>query len=262
MFLNKFNINISLQRYSTVGNNSGNIQPIVVYEDSLNDKAKILKDNLGIAAIYRWVNKVNGKTYIGSTVNLSVRLYKYYSLKHLRERKTPIHNALLKYGFDKFKFEILEYCQEDQNPIYREQYYFSKLKPEYNILEEAGSSLGFKHREETLEFFKNERKASDETRKNLSLAATGRVFTDEDKLKLSDARKGIILTPETRAKISAAAISLRGVAVKVKNINNEETQEFASLTEAAKNIGVSRPAVKKYLDTGKLIQGIYLVTSK
>jgi hypothetical protein len=48
---------------------------------------------------------------------------------------------------------------------------------EYNILEEAGSSLGFKHREETIEFFKNERKVSAETRKNLSLAATGRVLT-------------------------------------------------------------------------------------
>jgi len=85
-------------RYSTVWNNSGNILPIVVYDNSLIEKAQILKDNQGRAAIYRWVNKDNGKTYIGSTVNLSVRLYKYYSLKHKGERKTPIHNALLKYG--------------------------------------------------------------------------------------------------------------------------------------------------------------------
>jgi len=249
-------------RYSTVCNNSGNIQPIVVYDNSLTEKAQILKDNQGRAAIYRWVNKDNGKTYIGSTVNLSVRLYKYYSLKHIGEIKTPIHNALLKYGFDKFKLEILEYCQEGKNPIHREQYYFSKLKPEYNILEEAGSSLGFKHREETLDFFKNERKASAETRKNLSLAATGRVLTDEDKKKLSNARMGIILTAETRAKISAAAVSLRGVRVLVKNNDTEEIKEFASLTDAAKYIGVSRPGVKKYVDTGKLIQGIYLVTTK
>lgn len=104
--------------------------------------------------------------------------------------------------------------------------------------------------------------ASAETRKNLSLAATGRVLTDEDKKKLSEGRKGIVLTVDTRAKISAAAISLRGVGVIVKNINTELVQEFRSLTEAAKFMNVSRPAVKKYLDTGKLIQGIYLVTSK
>jgi len=54
----------------------------------------------------------------------------------------------------------------------------------------------------------------------------------------------------------------RGVRVLVKNNDTEENQEFASLTEAAKYIGVSRPAVKKYVDTGKLIQGIYLVTTK
>lgn len=249
------------RQYSTINRNHCKLQAIVVYEDSLLEKDQILKDNQGRAAIYRWVNKVNGKTYIGSSVNLSVRLYKYYSLKHIGERKTPIHNALLKYGFDKFKLEILEYCDEGINPISREQYYFSKLNPEYNILEEAGSSLGFKHSEETLEFFKNERKASAETRKNLSLAATGRVLTEEVRKNLSDVRKGIILTSETRAKISAAAVTLRGVAVVVKNMNTEEVQEFTNLTEAAKYIGVSRPAVKKYVDTGKLIQGIYLVTN-
>lgn len=96
----------------------------------------------------------------------------------------------------------------------------------------------------------------------MSLAATGRVLTDEDKKKLSDGRKGIVLTAETRAKISAAAVSLRGVGVLVKNNDTKVVQEFASLTEAAKHIGVSRPAVKKYVDTGKLIQGIYLVTTK
>lgn len=211
-------------------------------------------------AIYRWVNNVNNKT--GSSVNLSTRLYKYFSLKHLNERKTPIHNALIKYGFENFTLEILEYCEKGLNPITREQFYFSVLKPEYNILEQAGSSLGYKHSEETLEFFRNERKASEETRKNLSLAATNRILTEEDRKKISDARKGIKLSMETRSKIAAAAISLRGIAVVVKNIHTNEELEFASLTYAAEYIGVSRPAVKKYLDTKKPIQGIYLVTTK
>ena len=35
-------------------------------------------------------------------MNFSVRLYKYYGLKHLSKSKTPIHNALLKYGFENF----------------------------------------------------------------------------------------------------------------------------------------------------------------
>jgi group I intron endonuclease len=190
------------------------------------------------------------------------RFYKYFSVKHLTERKTVIHNALLKYGFQNFTLEILEYCEEGTNPINREQYYLDLLKPEYNVLELAGSSLGFKHSDETLEFFKNNRKISEETKKNLSLAATGRILTEEDRKKISQARKGIKLSDETRYKISTAAVLLRGIPVLVKNVNTSDQQEFASLTDAALAIGVSRTAVKKYLDTGKLIQGQYIVSTK
>jgi group I intron endonuclease len=163
---------------------------------------------------------------VGSSVNLTIRLYKYFSAKHLTKFKTPIHNALLKYGFENFTLEILEYCEKGINPISREQFYLGLLKPEYNVLEQAGSSLGFKHSDETLEFFKNNRKVSEETRKNLALAATGRILTEEDKKKISDARTGIKLSDETRSKISEAAIKLRGVSVVVTNVNTKEMLEF------------------------------------
>lgn len=115
------------------------------------------------------------------------------------KHNTAIYNALLKYGHSNFTLDILEYC-EDIDPIIREQFYFDLLKPEYNILEQAGSSLGFKHSKETLEFFKNDRKVSEETRKNLSLAATGRILTEEDKNKISNSRQGIKLSDETDRK--------------------------------------------------------------
>lgn len=143
----------------------------------------MLSDNKGKAVVYRWINNTNNKSYVGSTVNLTARLYKYFSIKHLTQYKKPIHNALLKYGFQNFSLEIVEYCEKGVNPTTREQYYFLILKPDYNILELAGSSLGFKHSKETLDFFKNERKVSDETKKNLSLAATGRILTEQDRKK-------------------------------------------------------------------------------
>ena len=89
----------------------------------------------------------------------------------------------MKYGYDNFSLEILEYCG-DINPVIREQYYFELLKPDYNILEKAGSLLGFKHSKDTLEKFST-RVVSEETRKNLSLAAKGRILTEEDKNKIS-----------------------------------------------------------------------------
>ncbi len=52
-----------------------------------------------------------------------------------------------------FTLEILEYCSKDEI-IKREQYFLNKIKPEYNILQKAGSSLGFKHKLETIKKLK------------------------------------------------------------------------------------------------------------
>jgi hypothetical protein len=62
---------------------------------------------------------------------------------------------MLKYGYSTFSLEILEYCEISKvidpcgprtrvlGPQGREQYYMDLLKPEYNILQKAGSIVGF-----------------------------------------------------------------------------------------------------------------------
>jgi GIY-YIG catalytic domain/NUMOD3 motif len=225
------------------GSSNQDVNPIVTYPDADLNKSNLLRDNKDKAVVYRWVNKVNGKTYVGSSVNLTARLYKYFSVKHLNKYKTPIHNALLKYGFKNFSLEILEYCEQGVDPI-------------------AGSSLGFKHSEETLKFFKHSRKVSEATKNNLSLAATGRILTESDKAKISKARTGIKLSDETRAKISAVTTARIGISVIVKNVNTNTELEYTSLTDAALAIGVSRTAVKKVLDTGKTVKEQFIVTTK
>lgn len=60
-----------------------------------------------------------------------------------------INKALLKYGYSKFKLDILEYCKP-QELTKKEQYYMDLLSPEYNVLKTAYSSLGYKHTEKTL----------------------------------------------------------------------------------------------------------------
>ena len=89
---------------------------------------------------------MNGKTYIGSSTNLSVRFYTYYSLRSLAKSNRPMERTLLKYGFSNFSLEILEYCNL-KDLLGREQYYLDTLKPEYNIVKIAGSTLGYKHSE-------------------------------------------------------------------------------------------------------------------
>ena len=60
-----------------------------------------------------------------------------------------ISKALIKYGYSNFILEIIEFCKSSE-VISREQYYINLLKPKYNILKVAGSTLGHKHTKESL----------------------------------------------------------------------------------------------------------------
>jgi group I intron endonuclease len=61
----------------------------------------------------------------------------------------PIYKALLKYGHSNFIFDIIEFC-EPKDAIQREQYYLDHFDFDYNVLEKAKSSLGYKHTKQTL----------------------------------------------------------------------------------------------------------------
>lgn len=74
------------------------------------DKTKIFAGNRNKAGVYLWTNKINGNTYVGSSSNLSMRFYSYYSLVSLIKSNRLLERALLKYGFSNFSLEILEYC--------------------------------------------------------------------------------------------------------------------------------------------------------
>ena len=78
------------------------------------------------------------------------------------------------YGYNNFRLEILDYC-DISKVIKVEQDYIDKLKPEYNILTKAGSSLNFKHYKETLDKFKY-RKLSAEALSNLKKAKMGATY--------------------------------------------------------------------------------------
>lgn len=54
------------------------------------------------SGIYKWTNKINGKIYIGSAINLPKRLYAYYSDKHMETHlkigRSAIFSAICKHG--------------------------------------------------------------------------------------------------------------------------------------------------------------------
>ncbi len=61
-----------------------NINPVATYENAKLQKKQILDENNTKSGIYCWTNKINGKRYIGSSVNLPNRLSCYFSVKSMK----------------------------------------------------------------------------------------------------------------------------------------------------------------------------------
>jgi group I intron endonuclease len=239
--LNK-NINSSFVNNNTTRFFSSKLEPFIIYNNSLLNKYNILKDNIDKSGIYRWVNRINNKCYIGSSVNLHSRLLNYYNKNYLNKklliRNSHIYRALLLYDYDNFNLEILEYCDRN-SVIEREQYYIDLLKPEYNILTKAGSSLGFKHSTETLLKFKD------------------RKLSPEALINLKKAKKGLVPRSPLR-KINHLLAT--GHITNIINIKDNSKKTYNSIRAAARDIGVNHATLINYINTNKLLKGIYLVT--
>jgi group I intron endonuclease len=136
--------------------------PVTIYHNAETDKSKIISDNKDKAGIYMWKHIETNTIYIGSAVDLSKRLSNYYASSYLKRTKNYICNALLFHGHSAFSIPILEYIditglsKEEARKLIleREQYYLDLIflddEPNtYNILKEAGSSLGYIHLAET-----------------------------------------------------------------------------------------------------------------
>ena len=100
-----------------------------------------------IAGVYQITNQINGKFYIGSSVDVRKRWnnHKHYVSGSKSGLCSYIHRAIRKYGIGNFTFTVLEECAPVKEVLLaREQHYLDTLKPEYNVLPTAGSNLGFK----------------------------------------------------------------------------------------------------------------------
>lgn len=172
------------------------------------------------SGIYRFINFVTAKLYVGSAINLYRRRIEH--IKELRANKHGneyLQNAWNKYGEANFIFEVLELCEK---PVLldREQHWINKLncvRPNgYNLNPIAGSNLGRVFSED----FKAKAKArqtgkilSEETRKRMSEVRIGKTRDPSIGLKISEAKKGKGVgrkhPPEQLAKMKIAQMKRR-----------------------------------------------------
>lgn len=102
--------------------------------------------------IYQIRNLVNGKIYIGSSVNMNKRRKQHFlKLKQQRHCNPKLQNAYNKYGEANLMFEVVEIVLDKTILAEREQYYIDTLNAVnegYNICPVAGNTLGLKLSEE------------------------------------------------------------------------------------------------------------------
>lgn len=152
------------------------VTPISPLYNFLKDRETILKEYKNKSGIYLIHNNVNGKQYVGSGIDLGKRLATYYFPSRLVDSRY-ISNSILKYGHDNFTVVIL-YILGDTGTstktsiICKEQQYIHLCKPVLNLNPTAGSSIGFKHSEESKRLISEFRKGkplSENTKKRLSI---------------------------------------------------------------------------------------------
>lgn len=215
--------------FSTSKSN-GSSSGLAVFSDADKDKLNILKYVKGKSGIYMWTNKLNGKNYVGSSVDLRRRLLEYYNVNRiLNEKSMPINVALLKYGYTNFSLTVLEICDTD-SLMSREKHFFEVYSPEYNILKIPGSpsrGSGWTHSEATIE--------------NMRIAAS-KTFK----------------SPEFLTKLSKGQSS--GIEVEVIDLETNTTTTYHAIRAAARALDIDKRYIEHYiyLKQNKPVLGRYI----
>lgn len=98
--------------------------------------------------IYKIVNKINGKVYVGCTINsLEQRFYEHLYRCFKTDYKSKLYNSIKKYGEENFEISLIEEC--DLSIIYETE---KKYVKEFNSYEDGMNStyggegcLGYVH---------------------------------------------------------------------------------------------------------------------
>ncbi len=64
--------------------------------------------------IYKITNKINGKVYIGQTINNPLKRWEKHLSDAREKRPYPLYYAMNKYGIENFSFEVIEECSFEE----------------------------------------------------------------------------------------------------------------------------------------------------
>ena len=213
----------------------------------------------------------SNKRYIGITCQKPEQRWRK---GHGYSNTKYFYNAILKYGWDNIKHEILDSDLTFEEASEKEKQYIKEYRTQekgygYNICNGGQSGwFGLKHSDASKKKMSDYKKGknygrvgwhwSEDVKKKLSDSHKGkyhgkpvapkaskwkvvngkRVFSEEHKRKISNALKGIKRSPEVRERMSLAQVKTKR---KVICLNNGKIYE--SLTQAAKELNTSKAMI-------------------
>jgi group I intron endonuclease len=165
------------------------------------------------AGIYKLTCKINGKIYIGKSVNINRRMGNYR--RYDKSIGIYFRSALLKHGWDSFEVEILEAFENFDKKNEKDNKFLIDMETSYiELFDSTNREIGY-----NLCKFSNDStgiKLSEETRLKMSIAQKGRKMSEETKEKISQSNKG-----KPKSKEHAAKCRLAGLGYK----HSEESKE-------------------------------------
>lgn len=242
-FINSRNLNRGLPRLE--------ITPVKRYDNAFSEKTFIFNDNKEKAFIYRWVNKINGHEYLGSTLRGYHRIRDYYNNNKLNSDGMLIYKAILEYGHINFIFDIIEYCSPEEL-LDREQYYLDNYDFEYNTKPSVKSWNGFKHNQETIQKLKdlNTGKLHTEDVKDEMRIWWAKNKVDSSAFAAKKATKSFKVKNEITS--DHKWLNWPGKVVVVTNLDTNTSTEFRSVTSAASFLNVENTTLRRYIKSQKV----------
>ena len=88
-----------------------------------------LSNSLHVMGVYKILNTINGKFYIGSSIDVCKRVRKHIGLLRGNRHKNPyLQNDWNVYGEDKFEINIVEIVSDENMLRDREAYYIDTTR--------------------------------------------------------------------------------------------------------------------------------------
>lgn len=157
--------------------------------------------------VYQIINTVNGKRYVGSSVNIEARWKHHIWCLNRGSHHSPyLQNSWNKYGEHCFTFAILSENEEDN--IHAAEQIEIDVKSEYNVAPLAGSSRGHKWTEEQKAAHSESKKKyyQDNPEFRIKQAQSVRQAQKRPEVikAISDGTKLALSCPDVRTRMSAA----------------------------------------------------------